>query len=556
MPMARALDGSGRPMGATGRSGNAPASWPRFIRATDPIEALKRQLRTGQNRKIAGWLRAGTALGAVLAVTLGWAGSAAARTPLTSCSAYPRPGTVGPAGTPIPAAILRRYGIFRGEPRRDDVLSLGRLQSELPAAGIVSSGTRYLGRSGDHGKLYAIPAAHYLPYPLEPLRCLPAGQRRLERYLRASLVMDYNHVAVCVAEVGGDDLVATPLEACGPLSGPPDAVLATGDTPLLGLAPDDVSAVTASYLSSPPQTVKVRHNFYEVVDPALGDTPCDVDWLDASGNVARSFGGCDYLPSELPALREYRSYVASELSVVDSDVSALAGAIGAGNFAEARSTWLTAHLAWLAIGQDDGAYGCFGELGGEIDGTSAGLVDGTSSPDFTGFHKIELDLWTDDDLTAAATDTSTLEQLLAQLVAIPLTSELPGNPQGLANWVLRPHEILEDALRDTLTGNDDYGSGTGLASLTSDVAATKELLTFVAPTLDPLAPDLMARAEGDLQSIMAAVDSTQVNGAWVAVSALPTGQREKVDAAVDATLETLAPVPDLLTSTGTSAPPT
>ena len=73
---------------------------------------------------------------------------------------------------------------------------------------------------------------------------------------------------------------------------------------------------------------------------------------------------------------------------------------------------MTAHLAWLDIGQDDGAYGCFGALGGEIDGTAAGLVGGTASPQFTGFHKIELDLWTDGNLTAAAADTATLQQLV------------------------------------------------------------------------------------------------------------------------------------------------
>ena len=90
-----------------------------------------------------------------------------------------------------------------------------------------------------------------------------------------------------------------------------------------------------------------------------------------------------------------------ELATVRFDLTALAGAISAGNLVEAQSDWLTAHLAWLDIGQDDGAYGCFGALGGEIDGTAAGLVGGTASPQFTGFHKIELELWTDGNLTAA-----------------------------------------------------------------------------------------------------------------------------------------------------------
>jgi high-affinity iron transporter len=301
----------------------------------------------------------------------------------------------------------------------------------------------------------------------------------------------------------------------------------------------------------------VRHNFYEIVSRSQTLRPCGVEWLDASGNVARSIAGCDYLPAELAPFNTYRTrYVLKELATVRLDLTALAAAIGAGNLAEAQSDWLTAHLAWLDIGQDDGAYGCFGTLGGEIDGTAAGLVGGTASPQFTGFHKVELDLWTDGNLTAAAADTATLQQLVKAVIVTPIESFLPANQAGIAGWVLRPHEILEDALRDTLTGDDDYGSGTGLASITADVSATRVLLSLLAPVLDPLAPHLIARADGQLSAVLIDVDETEINGAWVAVGDLPSLARERVDAAVGAALGTLAPIPDLLTSTGHAAPPT
>ena len=331
-------------------------------------------------------------------------------------------------------------------------------------------------------------------------------------------------------------------------------MLRAAATPLLGLAPDGVTSVTARFLTAPARTVTVRHNFYEIVAPRLGTTPCGLEWLDASGNVTRSVAGCDYLPAEVVPLITYRLDVVRELITVRADVRATAEAISAGDLAEAESDWLTAHLAWLDIGQDDGPYGCFGELGGEIDGTAAGLVGGAASPQFTGFHKIELDLWTGGNMTAAAADTASLQQLVKTLIAIPIGTELPVTQAGIANWVLRPHEILEDALRDTLTGDDDYGSKTSLASITADVSAVRQLLGLLAPVLDPLAPHLIARANGQLSAVLAAVDQTQIDGAWVAVSDLPALARERVDAAVGAALETLAPIPDLLTSTGNIAP--
>jgi hypothetical protein len=473
---------------------------------------------------------------------------------LAPCSTYPVPGTVAPQGSSVPSAIRARYALFGRGQRADEGFALGKLQSPLPASGVVPSGTRLVGRAGDRGLLYAIPAEHFLPYRIAPPRCLSASERQVERYLLPSLRRDYAQPAVCLVEVGGDDPVGTPLENCAGLSGAPDALLATGATPLLGLAPDGVTSVTVRFLSARPRTIRVRHNFYELVAPRLAVTPCGVEWLDSSGSVGKSIGSCNYLPAEVGPLLAYRGYVTEQLSTVQSDVSALARAVGAGNAVQAESEWLSAHLAWLDIGQDDGAYACFGELGGEIDGTAAGLVGGTGSPQFTGFHKIELDLWTDGNLAAAQADTATLQQLLTKLVAVPLPTELPTTQTGAANWVLRPHEILEDAMRDTLTGDDDYGSGTGLASITADVSATENLLGLLAPALDPLAPHLVARARGQLSAVLTAVDEGEINGAWVAVSGLSTATRERVDAAVGAVLETLAPIPDLLSSTGHAAP--
>ena len=121
-----------------------------------------------------------------------------------------------------------------------------------------------------------------------------------------------------------------------------------------------------------------------------------------------------YLAPQTHELSEYRAYVAGKLATLGGQLGALSAAVGSGNLAAARSAWLSAHLTWLEIGQDDGAYGAFGTLGGEIDGLAAGHRLGTADPSFTGFHRVEFDLWTRRDLGAAATDTATLQELLAR----------------------------------------------------------------------------------------------------------------------------------------------
>jgi hypothetical protein len=55
----------------------------------------------------------------------------------------------------------------------------------------------------------------------------------------------------------------------------------------------------------------------------------------------------------------------------------------------------------------------------------------------------------------------------------------------LIDMGLRTHEILENALQFQLTGHDDYGSGTTLATTGANIAGTRELLTVLRPMLAP-----------------------------------------------------------------------
>jgi high-affinity iron transporter len=261
-------------------------------------------------------------------------------------------------------------------------------------------------------------------------------------------------------------------------------------------------------------------------------------------------GGAPFIPvyaADLtPALHSYRAYVRTLLARLRPQVAALLRATSAGTLSKARAAWRTAHLTWLELGQDDGAYGAFGKLGARIDATSAGLPGGPSNPDFSGFHRIERDLWRRDDLAAARTDTLTLRSLLTQLSRVRLSSWLPSTTAGLTSFTLRCHEVLEDALRDSLSANDDYGSGTDLASVTADVSATREFLNVFAPVLEPRSPGLVPIARRQLQAVMRAAYATRRQGRWVSVKALSLSQRERVDAAVGAALETLAPASELL----------
>jgi len=491
------------------------------------------------------------ALGAAAAVlfTTGALGSAGSGGTNPPCSSYPTPGAAAPAGTQVPAALADRYSLFRESQRSVDRLTSAQVRP-LNASGVIMAGSRFVGDAAFGGRIYVVPAQHLLTVRLAPARCLTATQRLIEQESLPVLRREYRQAGLCLVILYANGR----FQECEPATGNPYGLLSTNGTPGFGLVPNGVGTVALTYWAAAPRVVAVHRNFFDVIDPSQTAPPCGVQWLDPTGNVKQVVSGCSYLSTELPELRAYRAYVAGQLSKLRSLLAVLSAATTSGNLAGARSAWLTAHLTWLGIGQDDGAYGAFGALGGEIDGLAAGHPQGTSDPGFTGFHRIEFDLWTRRDLRAAATDTSTLRKLLAQLMRTPVSTYLPATATGIGNWLLRPHEVLEDALRDSLTANDDYGSGTDLASITADVGAVRVLLSELEPGLHLLAPQLAGNARAELDTLLDAIKATRVNGAWVSIGALPIRQREQVDADLDAALETLAPLPDLLTSTGSNAP--
>ena len=64
----------------------------------------------------------------------------------------------------------------------------------------------------------------------------------------------------------------------------------------------------------------------------------------------------------------------------------------------------------------------------------------------------------------------------------------PSTEINLLDIGLRTHEILENALEFQLSGHDDYGSGTTLATTQANITGTLELLTVLHPLLAPGTP--------------------------------------------------------------------
>jgi iron uptake system component EfeO len=232
--------------------------------------------------------------------------------------------------------------------------------------------------------------------------------------------------------------------------------------------------------------------------------------------------------------KEYHVYVTAGLVVLAAQTRGLAADVQAGNLAAARAAWLPAHLTYERLGA---AYGTFGNYDTEIDGRATGLPGGVSDPNFTGFYRVEYGLWHGQ---AGKQLTGPADRLYHDVLS--LQAAFPAMEINLLDVGLRTHEILENALEFQLTGTDDYGSGTTLATTAANITGTLELLQILHPLLVvryQALPQVYIWLNR-LQSLIGA--QHHPDGSWTPVSQLSTITRQQIDAACGQALQELAPI--------------
>ncbi len=236
----------------------------------------------------------------------------------------------------------------------------------------------------------------------------------------------------------------------------------------------------------------------------------------------------------------YQAYAAGVLTRLSGAVTAIGNDLRGGNIAAAQADWLSAQLEWERVGA---SYNSFGDAGTAVSGLPDGLPGGANDPGFTGLHRLEYGLWHGQRPDQLLPVVDRLGGDIANIRKNLGSDDLAGDPKNLP---LRAHEILEDALRDHISGIDDQGAGAAYPMTLADIDVTRAVLDQLGPLIDPRAPQLRATLRTRLDELQAALLATQNHGQWQSPDRTPPGARQAVNARLGAALEELAKVPRLL----------
>jgi iron uptake system EfeUOB component EfeO/EfeM len=269
---------------------------------------------------------------------------------------------------------------------------------------------------------------------------------------------------------------------------------------------------------------------------------------DARRNGVAGEGGAPPAPELVPIpaaafdgpIAQYRAYSEGQLTAMLAAVAELQRALEANRLAAARAAWEAAFADYLHLGA---VYGEFGELNRAIDGAPGGLSGGAHDPRFTGLHRLELGLW------QSAAPPSRLLGVAARLAADVrlLRARLPSEQITPLEYATRVHEIMEDAIRDLLSGVDVPWSHDGVLATAAGVYATHELLATLGPLLDGRedAIEIVDSALLRLDGVLATLHRAH-HGRWPTLEQLSQDEAELLDGAVGATAEALDQVPGAL----------
>ena len=242
----------------------------------------------------------------------------------------------------------------------------------------------------------------------------------------------------------------------------------------------------------------------------------------------------------IAAGRQEEAYVAGGLTMLVRQCTALAAQIRAGELVAARVSWLAGHLTFERLGS---AYGMFGDYDEAINGTPYGLQGGVESRLFTGFYRLEFGLWHGQSATQLADPAGELVIEVRSLeTAWPGMQLQP--PFALSDLALRTHEVLENAMLFQLSGQDNFGSGTNMATMAAGIEATREQLQILHPLLVGRYQNLAALYAW-LDRLQRLVGAARTSRGWTPVSSLSSTQREQLDAAAGQTVEMLAEIPPM-----------
>jgi FTR1 family protein len=272
-------------------------------------------------------------------------------------------------------------------------------------------------------------------------------------------------------------------------------------------------------------SVTLAPGTYELACP--GGTSKETGTLTVTGNDVAEVSA-----AHRKAVDHYRTDLVTNTALLTDRVRALAAAIAAGDVARAKALYAATREPYERV---EPVAEAFGDLDPKIDVRINDVADGD---DFTGFHRIERDLWTKESTKGLR---PVADQLLADVQDLERrVKTITLEPAQIANGAV---ELLGEVSKSKITGEEDRYSHTDLVDFKANVEGAQEAFTAVREILDARDGALAQRVDQEFPAVFAALKPYERGAGFVSYLALTPADKRKLSAALDRLAEPLSEVP-------------
>ncbi|WP_112138066.1 iron uptake system protein EfeO [Glycomyces dulcitolivorans] len=206
------------------------------------------------------------------------------------------------------------------------------------------------------------------------------------------------------------------------------------------------------------------------------------------------------------AVDSYQRYVESQSAGLVEQTQLFADAVKAGDIQGAKALFPVARTYWERI---EPVAEIFGDLDPRIDAREDDYPEGPADPAFTGFHKLEYDLWITGDVSASGPIADQLVADVAEIVELAAAEEL--SPLQLANGA---KALLDEIASFKITGEEDRYSHTDLWDFAANLEGSEAAIASMRPVLDERDPDLVAALDEEFANAWAALEQHRDGDGW------------------------------------------
>jgi iron uptake system component EfeO len=232
----------------------------------------------------------------------------------------------------------------------------------------------------------------------------------------------------------------------------------------------------------------------------------------------------------------YQRYVNSQVEALLPKTQEFVDAVQAGDVEGAKALYPVARTYWERI---EPVAESFGDLDPRIDGRD----DGEPGVEFTGFHRLERDLWQDglqpDSSSIADRLMADITELVGRVPSVELT------PLSLANGA---KELLDEVATGKITGEEDRYSHTDLWDFRANVDGSQGAIAALRPVIDERDPELGPLLDERFAAVDALLANYRSGDGFVLYTELTPDDVRAMTEAVDALGEPVSQVAGVVSS--------